>query len=266
MPGQARLLPRLRGSFFHALPNRWQFFLWGIVGQRTKAGLPFSWRHHPVQASKPPWQQVRAALGRRLFKEEVLILYASPFRDSTNIQEFCCQNGIRVWEGKGIVAQVRTDSASYFAKSTVLQTFCQQKGIYQIYSPPYTQALNGVAERNVRSILDMTRALLLHAGAPVKLYQLAMEQCVKILNVISFRKPNDEPNMPMLSPLERWEGRSLPRQRSSLRVWGCAAYPLEHSANPDTFDPKAVLHVNLGNAHPHGWWLGTLPGFKVRAT
>ena len=162
-----------------------------------------------------------------------------------------------------VVAQMRTDSASYFAKSTVLQTFCQQKGIYQIYSPPYTQALNGVAERNVRSILDMTRALLLHAGAPVKYYQLAMEQCVKILNVISFRKPNDEPNMPMLSPLERWEGRSLPRQRSSLRVWGCAAYPLEHSANPDTFDPKAVLHVNLGNAHPHGWWLGTLPGFKV---
>ena len=101
MPGQARLLPRLCGSFFHALPNRWQFFLWGIVGQRTKAGLPFSWRHHPVQASKPPWQQVRAALGRRLFKEEVLILYASPFRDSTNIQKFCCQNGIRVWEGKG---------------------------------------------------------------------------------------------------------------------------------------------------------------------
>ena len=101
MPGQARLLPRLRGSFLHALPNRWQFFLWGIVGQRTKAGLPFSWRHHPVQASKPPWQQVRAALGRRLFKEEVLILYASPFRDSTNIQKFCCQNGIRVWEGKG---------------------------------------------------------------------------------------------------------------------------------------------------------------------
>ena len=55
----------------------------------------------------------------------------------------------------------------------------------------------------------------------------------------------------------------MPRQRSNLRVWGCAAYPLDHSANPDTFDPKAVLHVNLGNADPHGWWLGTLPGCKL---
>ena len=115
-----------------------------------------------------------------------------------------------------VVAQMRTDSASYFAKSTVLQTFCEQKGIYQIHSPPYTQALNGVAERNVRSILDMTRALLLHAGAPVRYYQFAMEQCVKILNAINFRRANDEPNSPMLSPQERWQGRSLPRQRSML--------------------------------------------------
>ena len=43
MPAQAHLLPRLRGSFFHALPDWGQFFLWGIVGQRTKAGLPVPW-------------------------------------------------------------------------------------------------------------------------------------------------------------------------------------------------------------------------------
>jgi hypothetical protein len=54
-----------------------------------------------------------------------------------------------------VIAQLRSDSASYFARSIPLRNFCNQKGIYQVFSPPYTQALNGVAERHVRTILDV---------------------------------------------------------------------------------------------------------------
>ncbi len=79
-----------------------------------------------------------------------------------------------------VVAQLRTDSASYFSKSIVLKNFCNQKGIELTHSPPYTQALNGIAERHVRTVLDVTRALLIEAGAPVSLWGFAIRYAVKI--------------------------------------------------------------------------------------
>ena len=91
-----------------------------------------------------------------------------------------------------VVAQLRTDSASYFATSATLAAFCKRKGIYQVHSPPYTQALNGVAERHVRTLLDMTRALMIHAGAPTNLWGFAIKQAVKICNRF-FNRSSCEP-------------------------------------------------------------------------
>jgi hypothetical protein len=71
---------------------------------------------------------------------------------------------------EGVVSQVLADSASHYEKSVPLRDFCRRKGIVQLYSPPYTQSLNGVAERAIRTIVDMARTMLVHSGIPRFLY------------------------------------------------------------------------------------------------
>ena len=138
MPRQAYFLSNLRGSFLHSVPDRWQSFLWRTTGQRAKAGylfhgdtIPF---RHPSHCGSKYALLLVDDYSRKKFISFMPLL-------SQTVQTF--KNFISRMESEfgreKVVAQMRTDSASYFAKSTVLQTFCQQKGIYQIYSPPYTR-------------------------------------------------------------------------------------------------------------------------------
>ena len=175
-----------------------------------------------------------------------------------------------------VVAQLRTDSASYFSKSTILKNFCDRKGIELTHSPPYTQALNGVAERHVRTVLDVTRALLIEAGAPVSLWGFAVKHAVRICNRFYNRatcqpvaidaEPSDDDRdnggspAHTPSPLELFAGRTLPNQRDKLKVWGCTVYPLSHAENPDKFDPRAEPHCHLGVDDATGGFIcGVLP-------
>ena len=168
-----------------------------------------------------------------------------------------------------VVAQLRTDSASYFSKSIILKNFCNQKGIELTHSPPYTQALNGIAERHVRTVLDVTRALLIEAGAPVSLWGFAIKYAVKICNRFFNRAscrpvaidaapdPGDNEGGPVHtpSPLELFAGRTLPNQRGKLKVWGCTVYPLSHAEiNPDKFDsgPEPSPTPSWGSTMPLG--------------
>ena len=69
-----------------------------------------------------------------------------------------------------VIAQILSDSASYFESSHVMRDYCRQQGIFQLFSPPYTQELNGVAERTIRSVVTMARSMLLAAHAPPFLF------------------------------------------------------------------------------------------------
>ena len=71
---------------------------------------------------------------------------------------------------KEVVAQLIADSAAYFEKSAPVQLFCSQKGIVQLYSPPYTQSLNGLAERTIRTVIEMARTMLMHSSVPSHFY------------------------------------------------------------------------------------------------
>ena len=50
--------------------------------------------------------------------------------------------------GRQVVAQMITDSAPYFEERQ-LQNFNKERGIIHVQSPPYTQELNGLAERTI---------------------------------------------------------------------------------------------------------------------
>ena len=158
-----------------------------------------------------------------------------------------------------VVAQLLTDGARSYT-SNALDVFCTRKGIYQLVSPPYTPNMNAVAERNVRTIMEMTRTLLIHAGAPKKLYGEAMRYAVFIIN----RCPTYFSDGSYSTRLERWKGRPQPLAHKSIRVWGCAAWVLDLALGKDKLDAKSTMHIMLGvDPRYKCYLLGKLPHYEL---
>ena len=65
-----------------------------------------------------------------------------------------------------VVAQFHADGATYFEKSSLMIAFLIQKGITALYSPPDTPELNGIAERTIRTLMEMALCMIRHADAP----------------------------------------------------------------------------------------------------
>lgn len=109
------------------------------------------------------------------------------------------------------------DGGTYFGKSIVLQEFGRKKGIVQLFSPPYTQSLNGVAERTMRTVVETARTMLCHSGMPCNMYGEAMLYAVYIINRLPRRAGEIQ------TRLEHWTGRPTGRAHRSIRTWGSLA-------------------------------------------
>ena len=72
--------------------------------------------------------------------------------------------------GRQVVSRLITDSAPYFDTNSKLAVFTRQKGIVHVTSPPYTQELDGVAERTIGIVLSMARAALHQSCLPERSY------------------------------------------------------------------------------------------------
>lgn len=95
--------------------------------------------------------------------------------------------------GKSIQA-LRTDNGGEFTSHDFLE-FCSSEGISREPTPPYTPQRNGVAERRNRSLLDITRCLLLDQSLPGHLWGEAVKAAADILNLRSTKRhPNKTPH------------------------------------------------------------------------
>jgi hypothetical protein len=162
-----------------------------------------------------------------------------------------------------VVAQTLTDGGSYF-KSQQVRDFCLQRGIYQIFSPPYTPSLNGVAERHIRTIVEMARTMLIHASAPTYLYGEAVKYAAFILNRC-LRRYSDGTRS---TPMERWSGRQQPRAHLSLKVFGCAAWATTVDGSGHKLGKKAqgrFIFIGISD-EMKGYRLARLPSHKVTTT
>ena len=142
-----------------------------------------------------------------------------------------------------VVAQLLTDNATYFEKSNPLAELCKQKGIYQLRSPPYTQERNGKAERTIGTVMAMTRALLIHAGAPLHLWGEAAAYSVFILNQLPYKAGTNQ------TRLERWSGRKKSKPLQWIKTWGCSAYALlvhPTAAKIDKLASKTITRIFVG--------------------
>ena len=73
-------------------------------------------------------------------------------------------NLLRNFTGQTIQT-LRTDNGGEYT-SSAFRDYCLQRGIAREFAPPYTPQRNGVAERRNRSLLDITRCLLLDKRLP----------------------------------------------------------------------------------------------------
>ena len=159
-----------------------------------------------------------------------------------------------------IVAQLISDSASYY-DSDALDQYNLKKGIAHLYSPPYTQGLNMIAERDNRTLMEMARCMLIQSAAPKNRYGRALLYSTYILNRLPYTSGELE------TCIERYYQRKIANPRRHIRVFGCAAWVhLSHPTGPhvDKLDPKAELHVLVGfDSQRRCYILETLQGKMV---
>ena len=138
------------------------------------------------------------------------------------------------------VAFLRSDSEGSYT-SAELNDFCRKTGIQRQYCTAYNQFQNGVSERTIRTLVEMTRTLLIHAGAPKNMWGEAACYAAQIINRKPTKALNHFPN-----PMSAWRGIILPKAHESLRVWGCRAYFYDHRPQTKKLDSKTIEGILVG--------------------
>ncbi|KAL0445264.1 UNVERIFIED_CONTAM: hypothetical protein Slati_2249100 [Sesamum latifolium] len=88
-------------------------------------------------------------------------------------------------------------------------------GRTEVWTPPGTPQLNGVAERRNQTLLDMVQSMMSFTELPPSFWGYALETAAKLLNIAPSK------TVPQ-TPYEIWHGK--PASYKYLRVWGSPAY------------------------------------------
>ena len=156
------------------------------------------------------------------------------------LKEFVALDKLIEVETTHRVAFLRSDSDGVYV-SGELNEYCRRRSIQRQYSTAYNQFQNGVAERAIRTLVEMMRTLIIHAGAPKFLWGEAACYSAQIMN----RKPTtaltDFPN-----PMSAWRGVSLINAHLSLRTWGCKVLFIDHRPKVKKLDSKTLDGVMVG--------------------
>lgn len=134
------------------------------------------------------------------------------------------------------VKKLRTDNGGEFT-SKDFSAFCSSKGILRELVPPYTPERNGVAERRNRSILDITRCLLIDKALPGHLWAEAVKAAGDILNLRSTKQHPDK------TPQELFDGKKP--SISHLRVFGSPVFVHIPKISRTKLDPRSEQCVLL---------------------
>lgn len=131
---------------------------------------------------------------------------------------------------------LRSDGGGEY-NSKALQTFLSENGIVLQQTAPYSPQQNGQAERKNRTLLEMSRCLLLEGGLDKKYWGEAVMTANYLLN----RLPSASIDR---TPYEHWHG-TKPTY-NHLRVFGSMAYVHIPDQKRQKLDPKAIPLVFVG--------------------
>jgi hypothetical protein len=138
------------------------------------------------------------------------------------------------------ISYLRCDNAKEFLSSAFNEYLSTQGTVLQDI-PDYTPELNGTAERNTRTVMNMMRSMLKGAGLPKNLWAEAIIAACYIKNrFTSSGKSN---------PHELWFGTKP--DVSGLRIYGCTAFvqaPKEKRKALDDRSEECIL-IGYGSAN-----------------
>ncbi|CAI7875942.1 unnamed protein product [Closterium sp. NIES-54] len=150
------------------------------------------------------------------------------------IRTICLQ--LREWFGQDLpVLCLHSDRGGEFS-SSLLGDFCRGEGILQSFTLPDSPQQNGIAERCIGLVMEVTRTSMIHAAAPHFLWPFAVRYAAHQLNLWP------RVSLPETSPTLRWTGEV--GDAFVFRVWGSRAFVRDTSA--DKLSPRAIPCVILG--------------------
>ncbi|CAI7873257.1 unnamed protein product [Closterium sp. NIES-54] len=148
---------------------------------------------------------------------------------------------------KTTVKAPRTDRGGEFLGHD-FTLFLDEKGIIHDLTCPYTSEQNGMVEREMRSIVEAVRTMLLHMGVQHHWWHLALSLVIWVRNRV------EHASLPFgVTPYELAFRHKL--DASMVRVWGCMLqYMVPQSQRGGKLAPKARWGLHLGvSAASKGW-------------
>ena len=158
------------------------------------------------------------------------------------------------------VSWLLSDNGAVYT-SKEMKEFCGSKGIQQRFSAPYAQWMDHTAERNMRTIGEMTTTTMVHANLPKSCWGWATLHAINVINrTAENQKLNKKTDSPAtFSRLEKWKGHALPGQTKGLYPFGCLAFKHIPSKLRGKLDAHATPSVYLGlDLHCRAYLLGSL--------
>ncbi|CAI7826051.1 unnamed protein product [Closterium sp. NIES-54] len=130
--------------------------------------------------------------------------------------------------------------------SNLVQDFCRGEGILQSFTLPDSPQRNGIAERRIGLVMEVTRTSMIHAAAPHFLWPFLVQYAAHELKLWP------RVSLPETSPTLRWT-REV-GDASVFRVWGSRAFV--HDTSADKLSPHAIPCVFLN-------FVPGAPGWKI---
>ena len=139
------------------------------------------------------------------------------------------------------IQRFRSDNGTGEYNDAIFQSILLEMGMIYEPSTPYTQHQNGVSERTIRSINDMTRSMLYDSKMPEVFWSKAVNTAVYIRN----RSPSKALNLNIRqTPYECYSGNKP--SLGHIRPFGCNVWVHVLDEKRTKFDSKTKRYIMLG--------------------
>ena len=143
-------------------------------------------------------------------------------------------------QGQKCPKAVRADNGREYVNKDLIG-WCHNKGIELQTTAPHTPEQNGVAERWNRTVLELSRAMLISRDMPSELWPEAMNYATYIRNRAYTRA------IPDMTPYQKWTGDKP--DISHIQEFGRIVWVMDEQINPSKLEPKANKHIFVGYEH-----------------
>ncbi|CAK9811716.1 Retrovirus-related Pol polyprotein from transposon TNT 1-94 [Anthophora quadrimaculata] len=146
------------------------------------------------------------------------------------------ENFVHTQTGNNIKV-LRSDNGREYT-SEEFRKHMEKQGIIHEFSSPYIHEQNGKAEREMRTIVESARTMLIGSSVDLELWPEAINSACYVLNRIILKQGET------MTPFEKWFSRKP--EIKHLRVFGTDAYLNMPKEKRKKFDPKSKKMIIVG--------------------